>query len=89
MAQIQESQYAVMRVNKEDIDLIDLAFMGGVSVETKHRDYNDEMTSRIEKVSPGDILQAQIQSEDVLQPNAIWRFLEFNVVGHDPGWSWS
>ena len=89
MAQIREGRYAVGRVNEEDIDLFDLASMIPVSVETEHKRYDEEFTEEIRQLTEGDVLTGQLQSEDILQPNSIWRFLEFEVIGHDTGWAFS
>jgi len=86
MAQIRESRFAVGGVNERDIDLVDFTGGGLVTVETEHRYYSDDFEQEISRLSEGDILNAQIQGEDILQPNAIWRFLEFEVLGNDPGW---
>ncbi|WP_127341325.1 hypothetical protein [Halorubrum sp. 48-1-W] len=86
MAQIRESRFAIMEVSDEDADLIDLAGEGGVIVETEHEFYSDELEKQIDELDAGDVIRGKIQGEDVLQPNAIWRFLEFDVIGHDPGW---
>ncbi|WP_256404884.1 hypothetical protein [Haloplanus ruber] len=76
-----------MRLNENDIDLRDLDNMTIVSVETEHEYYDEDMADQITDLSPGDILDAQIQGEDVLQPNSIWRFLRFNVIGHNRMWA--
>jgi len=86
MAQIRESQFAVMSINDADIDLFDLAGEGAVIVETEHNNYNSYLEEKISELEEGDIITGKIQGEDVLQPNAIWRFLEFEVIGNDPGW---
>lgn len=77
MAQIRESQFAIGRIWDEDIDMFDLSNMGIVSVEVEHEYYNTEIKEAISSLEQGDILVAQIQGEDILQPNSIWRFLEF------------
>lgn len=88
MAQIQEGIFAVMSVNEEDIDLISPDGMGFFSVETEHRFYDEEIEEEIKELMSGNILHVQVQSEDILQPNSIWMFLEFEVIGHDLGWAW-
>jgi len=80
--------FAVMSINDEDIDLIRPDGGGFVSVETEHRAYDEEMEQIISELNPGDIIRVQIQSEDILQPNAIWRFLEIEHLDHDSGWAW-
>jgi hypothetical protein len=75
-----------MRINEYDIDLRDLGNMTIVSVETEHEYYDEDMEEQIAELSPGDILDAQIQGEDILQPNSIWRFLRFNVIGQNRMW---
>lgn len=75
-----------MRRNEEDLDLMDLSFSGTVSVESEHENYGARLESQISQISEGDIIYCQIQGEDVLFPNSIWRFLEIEVIGNDPGW---
>lgn len=89
MAQIRESQFAIFNRAGEDIDLFDLYSSGIVTVETEHEYYDEDLDSQIEDLDEGDIIEAQIQGEDILQPNAIWRFLEFQVIGHDQEWIWN
>lgn len=86
MAQIRESQFAVMRIQDNDLDLLDLAGEGGVTVEVEHENYNQELEQEISELNEGDIVTGKIQGEDILQPNAIWRFLEFEVIGNNPRW---
>jgi hypothetical protein len=88
MAQIREGQFAVMRRNDEDLDLMDLSFSGALSVEIDHENYSEEIGEQISQIEEGDILYAQVQGEDILFPNAIWRFLEIEIVGNDPGWAY-
>lgn len=83
MAQIRESRFGVRQVNAEDIDLFDLAGGWGVIVEAEHEYYSDDLREEIRELEAGDIIDAMIQGEDVLQPNSIWRFLEFEKVGKD------
>jgi hypothetical protein len=77
MAQIKESRFRVRNVHQEDIDLIDLATNEGVIVECEHEYYKEDFEEQVQSLEEGDIIDAQIQSEDILQPNSIWRFLEF------------
>lgn len=83
MAQIRESQFGIIAIDEEDMDLVDLAG-GGVIVETEHEYYTHELEESIAELDEGDIIYAMVQGEDVLQPNSIWRFLKLNVIGHDP-----
>lgn len=87
MAQIRQSRFGVRDVHEEDIYLFDLAGNWGVIVEIEHQYYSDELREAIRELEAGDIIQAKIQGEDVLQPNSIWRFLEFEKVGHNPAFA--
>lgn len=84
MAQIRESRFSVIGADEEEIDLIDLAGQGGLSVETEHEYYSDELEEEISELSSGDVIDAMIQGEDILQPNGLWRFIQFTQRGHDP-----
>jgi FKBP-type peptidyl-prolyl cis-trans isomerase 2 len=86
MAQIRESRCVVLKINGEDIDLIDLTSMMPVCVEVSHKQYTEDIEQDIQQLSEGDIMYVQLQSEDTFQPNSIWRFLNFEVIDHDSGW---
>ena len=87
MAQVREGRYAVLSVNEDDIDLLDINMRATpLVVEKEHDFYDTEIRKQIQEIEEGDILEGHIQSEDILHPNGIWWFLEFEIVGHDPGW---
>lgn len=87
MAQVRQGRFAVSDTNDIDIDLVELPGYNPVIIEKEHREYSDDFESEISELEAGDIILAQIQSEDILTPNSIWRFVEFKTEGHDPGWS--
>lgn len=84
MAQIRHSQFAVSRNSTEDVDLVDLADGRTVCVEKEHRYYSGELHSLIQALEEGDTFIAQIQGEDVLQPNSIWHFIDIIPISQSP-----
>lgn len=82
MAQIREGCYRVMDISPSDIDLVDLhnPTPFPVSVESEHPAYSDDINDGIEELQKGNVINAKIQSDDVLHIDGIWKFIEIDVV---------
>lgn len=76
MAQVRDSCFRVMDINDIDIDLLDLHKEHPVTVEIEHERYSEELTDDIGELQRGNIVNAMVQSQDVLHIDGIWRFLE-------------
>lgn len=72
MAQIRESRFIVRAIDEDDITLADPYTKRLVIIEREYERYSEEMIESFSHLEEGDIIDAQIQSEDVLQPNAVW-----------------
>ena len=80
MAQIQDSCFRIMKINDIDIDLLDLHKEKPVTVEIEHNRYSERLVNDIQGLQRGNVVNAMIQSQDVLHIDGIWRFLEIEPV---------
>lgn len=78
MAQIRESCFRVVRINEIDIELVDMHSGYPVTVERSHSKYTADVDSKIDSLNEGNIIFSELQSEDVLQTDGIWRFLHID-----------
>lgn len=79
MAQIRESCFRVTDEQDIDYDLVDLHSGLPVIVERNHREYSSSLDSQIDSLEVGNLVCAELQSEDVLQADGIWRFLQIDI----------
>jgi hypothetical protein len=70
----------VTKVYDIDIDLADLHSGFPVTVEREHSSYTSDLESKIESLGEGNVVSCELQSEDVLQTDGIWRFLDLDRV---------
>lgn len=79
MAQIRDGCFRVIAINNEDIDLVNLHRSKGyvVTVERSHQMYSEDFENRLDKLNPGNCINASLQSQDIYRPDSIWRILEF------------
>lgn len=80
MPQIVESRFRVLEVNSEDINLSDLEAGPPVLVETEDESYDEELLATIEELEPGNVVEAEIRSEDLVHQDGYWAFLTLDVV---------
>lgn len=81
MPQIIESRYRVLEIDEDDILLNDIADQGlPVHVNKERDDYSDALQAIIEQVEPGNVVEAEIQSETISQQDDTWKFLELEIV---------
>ena len=80
MAQIRETCFRVTNIHDIDIDLADLHSGLPVTVEREHSSYTPELESQLESLREGNVVYCELQSEDVLQTDGIWRFLDLEWV---------
>ena len=79
MAQIRESCFRVVGIQDVDLDLVDMHSGFPVLVEREHTSYSSSLESRIDVLDEGNLVFCELQSEDVLQTDGIWRFLNIDV----------
>lgn len=80
MAQIRETCFRLTNIHDIDIDLADLHSGFPVTVEYEHSSYTPNLESKIESLCEGNLIYCEIQSEDVLQTDGIWRFLDLECI---------
>lgn len=81
MSQIIESRFRVFEFDKNDVLLNDIADAGlPVHVNKAREEYDDSLQSKIDDLEPGNVIEAEIQSESVTQQDDIWKFIDVEVV---------
>jgi hypothetical protein len=79
MAQVRDTCFRVLQVNDIDIDIVDFHKEMPVTVELDHEKYNASLQQDIQSLEAGYAIEAQLQSQDILQIDGIWRFVDLSI----------
>jgi hypothetical protein len=81
MPQIIESRYRVLEFDEDDVLLSDIADKGlPVHVNKAREDYNESLQTKIDNLEPGNVIEAEIQSESLTQQDDTWKFIDLTVT---------
>ncbi|MGQ5516001.1 hypothetical protein [Halococcus saccharolyticus] len=71
-----------MEIDEADVMVSDIAGNGlPVYVNKENSRYSGSLQTKVDELHPGNVIEAEIQSESVTRQDDIWKFLEINVVG--------
>lgn len=71
----------MLEFDDEDALLNDIADMGlPVHVNKERSKYSDELQNKIDRVKPGNIIEAEIQSESITRQDDIWKFISLEIT---------
>lgn len=81
MSQIIESRFRVLEFDTDDVLINDIADTGLPVHVNKNRDgYSDNIQDKIDKLEPGNIIEAEIQSESIARQDDTWKFIQLNIT---------
>lgn len=81
MVQIIESRYRVLEIDQDDVLLTDIADTGlPVHVEKDSDTYNESLQESVERLKPGNVIEAEIKSESITRQDDFWHFLDLNII---------
>lgn len=81
MSQIIESRFRVLEFDEEDALLNDIADVGWpVHVNKERDDYSESLQSKIDDLEPGNVVEAELQSESITRQDDTWKFIDLNVT---------
>ncbi|WP_363463659.1 hypothetical protein [Halogeometricum borinquense] len=81
MAQIIESRFRVLEFDMDDVLLSDIADMGQpVHVKKELGEYSEPIQSKIDELEPGNIVEAEVQSESISIQDDYWKFLDLRII---------
>lgn len=80
MTQIIESRFRVLGIDEDDVllnDIVDTYLP--VFVNKEREGYNKDLQTKIRGLEPGNVVEAEIQSESITQQDDTWKFLELVI----------
>jgi hypothetical protein len=81
MSQIIESRYRVLEFDEEDALLNDIVDTGlPVHVNKEREEYSESLQTKIDTLEPGNIIEAEIQSESITRQDDTWKFIDLEVT---------
>jgi len=81
MSQIIESRYRVLEFDEEDALLNDVVDTGlPVHVNKEREEYSESLQTKIDTLEPGNIIEAEIQSESITRQDDTWKFINLEVT---------
>lgn len=81
MSQIIESRFRVMEFDSNDVLLNDTVDTGmPVHVNLERDEYSDELQSKVDSLEPGNVVEAEIESESLSIQDGNWLFVDLNVI---------
>lgn len=81
MSQIIESRYRVLEFDEEDALLNDIVDTGlPVHVNKEREEYSESLQTKIDALEPGNIIEAEIQSESITRQDDTWKFIDLEVT---------
>lgn len=81
MSQIIESRFRVLEFDEEDALLNDIADTGlPVHVNKERDEYSEALQTKIDRLNPGNIIEAEIQSESITRQDDTWKFIDLRVT---------
>jgi len=81
MSQIIESRFRVLDFDDEDALLNDIVDTGlPVHVNKEREEYSEKLQSKIDRLTPGNIIEAEIQSESITIQDDTWKFIDLKVT---------
>lgn len=81
MSQIIESRFRVLEFDEEDALLNDIVDTGlPVHVNKEREEYSEALQNKIDTLEPGNIIEAEIQSESITRQDDIWKFIDLKVT---------
>ena len=81
MSQIIERRYRVLEFDEEDALLNDIVDTGlPVHVNKERDEYSESLQTKIDVLEPGNIIEAEIQSESITRQDDTWKFIDLEVT---------
>jgi hypothetical protein len=81
MSQIIESRFRILEFDEDDALLNDIADAGlPVHVNKKREEYSEALQTKIDGLNPGNIIEAEIQSESIARQDDTWKFIDLRVT---------
>jgi len=81
MSQIIESRFRILEFDEEDALLNDIVDTGlPVHVNKEREKYSESLQIKIDALEPGNIIEAEIQSESITRQDDTWKFIDLKVT---------
>lgn len=81
MSQIIESRFRILEFDEDDALLNDIADAGlPVHVNKEREEYSEALQTKIDGLNPGNIIEAEIQSESIARQDDTWKFIDLRVT---------
>jgi len=81
MSQIIESRFRILEFDEDDALLNDIADAGlPVHVNKKREEYSEALQTKIDGLNPGNIIEAEIQSESIARQDDTWKFIDLRIT---------
>lgn len=81
MSKIIESRFRVLQFDEEDALLVDVEDMNlPVYVNKRREEYSETLQNKIDDLNPGNIIEAEIQSESITRQDDIWKFIDISIT---------
>lgn len=81
MTKIIESRFRAMEFDSEDVLLSDIGDVGfPVHVNLERDEYSSDLQTRINELEPGNVIEAEIQSESISAQDSTWKFLHLEMT---------
>lgn len=81
MGQLIESRFRVLEIDMDDVLLTDIADAGfPVHVSKERSGYSDSLQNAVNELEPGNVIEAEIQSDSISIQDDTWDFVQLTVT---------